>query len=425
MKIPVSIDSPLAPEYLYTLNALGAHYEHEFLRTEQRADFHVGRGGVGISREFERLMLSGVCDHHTYFGDEPVIRTGGGEIDHLSTAFYLLACVQEWGSQAEDEHGRFPYDASLQKRFGIAGRDLVSEHYKSLLRCSPATGVDPDRLPAQRSRVFLSHDIDSLAGSTADQLRFAVKRMDIPALIRGVTAAVLRRNDKRDLDRIMRMEEERDLRSTFFWLAVNGDHDGIPHADYRIDGSEVETLQRSVLERGHANGLHKSTLVGGFEEEMAGLSGPTLANRYHFLRFRMPDSLRDAQASGIRIDASLGFAATPGFRNNYGLPFRPWDPAVRRALELVEVPLNVMDTTFIYYQRLGADETLDRVRTFLDRNREDRVISILFHNEYLTEGVFAPWLNLYRDLLIYLAEDGWTSIGPEQLARKYGRGQDQ
>lgn len=421
MRIPVSIEGPLAPEYLYTLNSLGAYYGHEFVPSDSRTGLHVGAGGVETSREFERLMLSGVTDHRAHFLDEPVIRTKGGDVDNLSTSFYLLACVQEWGGGRRDQYGRFPYEASLQKRFDVAGEDLVSTHYKDLLRRSEIPELDPARLPVRRSRVFLSHDIDSLAHSTTDQLKFAVKRMDLPALMRGVFAAVLRRNDKRDLDRIMRMEEEHDLRSTYFWLTEQDEHDGIPHADYQLDDPRVATLQRVVRERGHEHGLHKSARDGRFADELGHLPAGTIANRYHFLRFRIPDSLREAESSGIRVDASLGFAATPGFRNNYGLPFRPWDPVARRPLNLLEVPLNVMDTTFIYYQRVGAAEARDRILAFLDRSREDRVISILFHNEYLTDGVFGPWLRLYRDLLLYLKEDGWTCIGPRGLVEGYGQ----
>ncbi len=423
MNVRVAISGQLVREYLYTLNALGRHHGHFYELSSDRPHFTIGPTGLRVSPEFGRRYEAGIRAHAQYFRDEPLVRNSDGTIDYLSTAFYLLSGAQEWEGADQrpvsvDSHGRFPFNASVQRRFDFVSDDVVSGYYSNILERIGIDGLSPN--PPKASRVFLSHDIDSLRSSTYTQARFAIKRRDPGALVRMLFSALLRRNDKADLDRIMRWEEAADLRATYFWLTEQHAENDVPHADYDVGATGARTLIEDAAGRGHAIGLHKSATGASVEEELDKLPSTVISNRFHFLKYRLPASFDALEGAGVQLDASAGFAEAPGFRHSYGLPFQPYHHVERRPYEFVEVPLTIMDTTFLYYRRESAGTAWRSIVDLLERHRTDRVIGILFHNEYLAPGVFTPWVKLYRDLLLYLRDNGWSGLAPREIVAAYG-----
>ncbi|MBK9566004.1 MAG: hypothetical protein IPO37_12730 [Saprospiraceae bacterium] len=70
-----------------------------------------------------------------------------------------------------------------------------------------------------------------------------------------------------------------------------------------------------------ANGLHKSSLDYNFITELDHLGFETDRNRFHYLKFSLPDGFDQLESSKIKYDFSLGFPNQIGYRNNFGLPF--------------------------------------------------------------------------------------------------------
>ncbi|OGX90643.1 DUF7033 domain-containing protein [Hymenobacter coccineus] len=52
--------------------------------------------------------------------------------DVISAAFYLLSGWQEYFSDARDQHGRFPYAASVQARYGFVALPVVNYYFDVL-----------------------------------------------------------------------------------------------------------------------------------------------------------------------------------------------------------------------------------------------------------------------------------------------------
>ncbi|RYF12518.1 MAG: hypothetical protein EOO40_01100 [Deltaproteobacteria bacterium] len=55
--------------------------------------------------------------------------------DIISAAFYLLSGWQEYFSSERDQHGRFPYAASVQKKYGFVALPVVN-YYFDVLRAA-------------------------------------------------------------------------------------------------------------------------------------------------------------------------------------------------------------------------------------------------------------------------------------------------
>jgi len=119
------------------------------------------------------------------------------------------------------------------------------------------------------------------------------------------------------------------------------------------------------------------------------------------------------------MDASLGFAEMYGYRNNYRLPFKPYNWEAGIAYDFIEVPMNLMDATFWEYLGYSSGKTLHKILDFIQTNRENAVISILFHNEYLTGFTFKEYLEVYKGILAHMHETGIKSVTARELIEQF------
>ena len=134
-------------------------------------------------------------------------------------------------------------------------------------------------------------------------------------------------------------------------------HDGASPETYeRLRPRLVETLAGVDAEVG----LHGSYGAADDEQRLAGEKA-TLDHlgvrpeglRYHYLRIDPHRNLRPLAALGFAYDTSLAFSDAVGFRAGLARPFRPWDFDREEPLDLVEIPLAVMDVTLAERRYLG------------------------------------------------------------------------
>ena len=83
------------------------------------------------------------------------------------------------------------------------------------------------------------------------------------------------------------------------------------------------------------------------------LGADVRGQRYHYLRVDPHENLAPLAELGLRYDTTLGFSDAIGFRAGIMQPFRPWDHARERPLDLVEIPLAAMDVTLGESRYLG------------------------------------------------------------------------
>ena len=155
------------------------------------------------------------------------------------------------------------------------------------------------------------------------------------------------------------------------------------------------------LERHHWEfGLHKSLATSSFSDELSLLPRPTSINRNHYLRFSLPEHFQLLDDAGITDDFSLGFSEVMGLRNNYGLPFQPFNLKKDQAHEVVIHPLQIMDTTFWAHQLQSADQTYDLIKAYLFRNQYNCEIGVLWHNNIFTSLALANYADVYARLFL-------------------------
>ena len=152
---------------------------------------------------------------------------------------------------------------------------------------------------------------------------------------------------------------------------------------------------------------------------LRGLGAEVRGQRYHYLRVDPHANLAPLPALGLRYDSTLGFSDAPGFRAGIAHPFRPWDVAADRPLDLVEIPLVAMDVTLgeSRYLGLSAREAEGPLLTLLDQAAEHGGgFAILWHTDRFDPGTAQGWDRLYLRLLDAVREREGICLSAGELA---------
>lgn len=336
-------------------------------------------------------------------------------VDDIRAAiFYSVNCMQEYNPSLNSigDWGRFRFDSSFQ--FGF--NSIIDNRVKYLIEELSA------RLNKQaysrKSQLFISHDIDYLYHSKKEDLKWAAKNWRIGDLVKIIFQEVINKPIGRNIDKVIKLDSAHAIRSTFFWLVNDSVGEfGIPNADYEL--KKEFDLVKAVSNANCFNGLHKSATSDSINQELNKSGYNWTYNRNHFLKFQIHDHWKAIAESNIKLDCSLGFAEHFGFRNSYGKPFRPYDFANECAYDFVEMPLHVMDATFKHYLDTEPSKIGSTVISFIEQNKYDCVLSILWHNNYLTEYSYKPFFRAYKEILTYIYESRFSSVTPEEILQEY------
>lgn len=340
--------------------------------------------------------------------------TANGGRDLIASIFYLINCVQEYAVTDFDQYGRFPLQDSLQHRTQTLHDNLVQQLMDEFMISHPA--LARLKTTKRRSGFFLTHDIDTIYGAKNQNGDYALRTHQyhkIPGLLwRHYTG----QPDWLNMDGIMDLEDKYGFRSSFFWL-TNKDE---KNADYRFHHKKIAQQIARIENRGFENGLHKSISRETMADELENLSlvGTPRGQRYHFLKFNLPDAWSEIESGDIPLDTSLGFSENFGFRNSYGLPFMPYHVVEKRVCDLVEVPMNIMDGNF-FYQGKTVKQAEKELLAWLERNKENTVVTINFHNNFFDDMLYAGYGALYEVLLRYFAEEKWQCMTQASLLAEF------
>jgi peptidoglycan/xylan/chitin deacetylase (PgdA/CDA1 family) len=346
--------------------------------------------------------------------------------DELAEAFFHLARIEELDGP-RDEHGRFAAATSCL--------DPLDPPLEGLRR---RLGLEPPRWRGARFAVALTHDVDvpwrwtrlGVRGSAARLKSHVLSRRRSAALrearaLAGLPMHRLRGTDPNwRFEPVLEAERGHGASSTFFLLAGHNDrHDGpSPEVYDRLRPRLVET----ILGHGGEVGLHGTYLAardtGLLADEirvLEKLGAKVRGQRYHYLRVDPHANLAPLPGLGLRYDTTLGFAEAMGFRAGIAHPYRPWNLAADRPLDLVEIPLAAMDVTLgeERYLGLSASEAEARLLALLDwAGEHGGGFSVLWHTDRFDPGTARGWDRLYLRVLEAVRERGGVCLSAGELA---------
>jgi hypothetical protein len=344
-------------------------------------------------REWDGLQLPFFFDNYT---ESPLLNLGSGRVtinaDIIAAAFYLLSGWQEYFSDTRDRHGRFPYAASVQKRYGFVTLPVVNYYFEVL-----KTAIEHVTGQVLRPRhwagdapfaAFISHDIDNMRSAWKAPAKAALAQRQWLKLGQQLWQHLTQPDAWDNLETVATTTAKHGATSTFFILPEHAPGaDGIPNADYTLS---VPLLLRIkyLAKQGEEISVHGSIGTAEHGEqlrrEQQKLPVPPLGLRYHYLRWepRCTPSLVDE--AGFDYDSTLGFAEHFGFRHSFCHPFYPFNFREGTGHSFLEIPLNVMDASLHHpnYLQLPPAEIVPALQPMLTEiERFGGVATVLWHNE--------------------------------------------
>jgi hypothetical protein len=420
MSFKIHIANDLSGRHIihYTLQLIAANKGIGFIYTPDRSDCDLLiddsiDSDLTLENAFYQNLTAGKFLPPKSLQTKPLsYRQADEKLDILAAIFYLVNCLQEYNTKTYDKYGRYPYIESIQMTEGLLQQNLVQGLIDELFKLHPK--LSKIITTSRRSGFFLTHDIDTVYGAKNQNGDHALKTHQYHKIPKLLWNHYLGTPDWINMDRIMAIEQAYGFTSTFYWLV----HRDKQNADYDIGSALIQRQLALIKSKGFEIGLHKSLRQTSFQEEAALLGTVPEGQRYHFLKFNLPQAWDEMEAAGIRLDTSLGFSEGFGFRNSYGLPFMPYHLAENRVYDLIEVPMNIMDGNF-FYQNKTVSEAENSLIDWLDKNKENTVITINFHNNFFDDMLYAGYENLYKVLLSYFKEEGLTCMTQKSLLAEY------
>ncbi|WBA42638.1 DUF7033 domain-containing protein [Hymenobacter canadensis] len=335
--------------------------------------------------------------------------------DVVSAAFYLLSGWQEFFSDERDRHGRFPFAASVQHRYGFVTVPVVNYYFEVLKTAVEHATGQP--LPPRRwaggapFATFVTHDIDSLHGAWKAPAKAALRSGRLLDFGRQLWRHFTQPDAWDNLELVQRTVAEFGAKSTYLFLPEHRKAaNGTPNADYKL--TTVLPRIRALEAAGAEIRLHASIGTANnasqlMQEASIGFCTPDNVPgvRFHYLQWepRITPALVDDLA--FEYDSTLGFAEHYGFRNSYCLPFQPFDFQTGKRFDFLEIPLNVMDATLHHpnYLQLAPDEILPALTPmFQEIERFGGVCTLLWHNDHFDPANTTTGPRQFAELMHYL-----------------------
>lgn len=318
----------------------------------------------------------------------------------------LYTKKEEYNPPFTDRYDRFPYYLSRH-------RNVFNPTISEFLSFN---NFDPEYPENKNFAVCLTHDIDMvyprrsvssarelIQGKLADAFRVALS---------GVKKSW---NPLMNFREIMNLEEKYGAISSFYFLALDP---GEKDFAFRIEDLENEI--GNISDKGWEVGLHGGHESYNNPEDMAQkkkklervLGKDVIGYRNHYLKFRTPDTWELLSKTGFRYDSTFGYADCAGFRNGICHPFRPYNLETGKEIEILEIPLIIMDRTILEgYMKLNFEKAWEITKQLVDTVEKYRgVITILWHNTEMR----GDKLKFYENVLKYCSgKNAWLTSGEE------------
>lgn len=331
--------------------------------------------------------------------------------DILAATFFMLSRWEETLGVARDVHGRFTAAQSVAYKQRFLDIPIIDQ-YALILR-EWIKLLKPDWQPAvSRFKIKLTHDIDRpwrYAGTDGyfRALGSALLHGDVSGA--RAHAAFVRRIFSKTRDpfytSIYTLGEiscRFGLQSNFYFMAAK-------RGEYQngYDPALLHSCFQALLKDGHTIGLHpgyftlnKITELQAEKQKLeAALGQPVTEGRQHYLRFQVPHTWRHWAQAGLKVDSTMGYADHEGFRCGTCHPYTPFDVERDEEMDLLEVPLIVMDGTLFSYRKFSPSEAKAKMIQIANRCAEaGGTFTLLWHNSSL-DFEWNMWRQVYMEAL--------------------------
>ena len=307
-----------------------------------------------------------------------------------------------------DQYDRFPYSLSSHRNV------LDPKVSKFLLE----NNLEIEYPEEKKFAVCMTHDIDNVYYSRLRVIYSSFKYLQ-KLQIKNAMRMVFNNTHKKwnvlwNFNDIMNIEKKYEAKSSFFFLALKEDEQDFR---YRIENLEYEI--GNIVDNGFEVCLHGGQsayndldVIIEEKQRLEKISGERIIGyRNHYVMFKVPDTWEMLSKAGFEYDATFGYADMVGFRNGMCHPYFPFNLITNKEINILEIPLNIMDTTFDEYLPFDINGQWEIIKYLIDTvEKYNGVISIIWHNE----NMIGDKLKLFEKILDYCyKKNAWITSGEE------------
>jgi hypothetical protein len=315
--------------------------------------------------------------------------------DIFGIIFWFLSRYEEYQFEGPfDSYDRFPSSEARLNKLGLMDFPVVDFMVNSFSKILISKGLD---VSSNKSDIEISFDIDNatafrekgfyrnLLGLGLDSLTLELNRMR-----KRLTVLMGLEKDPFDnFDRIKFFAEAISYKpQVFFWIGDYGKNDkGLTWKNSWFQNQIKEISKVCCLGihpsfNSFKNRKQLSTEIGRLESVS---SETILNNRFHFLRFQLPESYQLLEEKNIKEDFSMGFSDIFGYRAGTGHPFYWYDLKREMATNLKVHPFVMMDSLAHFKLKLNGPQFLESVKkAHLQASQVGGKLHIIFHNEHFS-----------------------------------------
>ncbi|MBQ0016175.1 MAG: polysaccharide deacetylase family protein [Bacteroidales bacterium] len=356
-------------------------------------------------QELGHFMFHGI---HALF---PTSATSDIPFDPLASAFFMLSRYEEYLPFQPDQHGRFPATLSAAYEYGflqscvvdhwaIAILDLLKQYYPDFQtvarKYNIQTTIDIDAAYCYKHKGMLL----TCAGLLKDvfinhQSQLAIRRLKV---------LIHQEPDPFDTFQYILDTCKSQPRNHIIFFALVSDYDTYDKPIHYTNTS-FRKLLRNLYDYAKI-GIHPSypalENANRINIETERLSEIThrniIRNRFHYLRFRLPQSYQHLIDFNIQHDYSMGYADQPGFRSGTCTPYPYFDLTINQEQPLTIHPFAAMDATFVHNLHYTADQSYDVYQKLIHETQSvNGTLCCLWHNQNLCEeGLWKGWRNIFE-----------------------------
>jgi peptidoglycan/xylan/chitin deacetylase (PgdA/CDA1 family) len=317
----------------------------------------------------------------------------------------LFTRKEEYSSSIRDQYERFSYYSS-------SNRNILEPRVSKYLIEHGYHAEYPEGKPFA---ICLTHDIDVLYKNKRRKTLDALDHLFYARFSASINSVAQMHSIKVpwwNFSDIMSLEDRYNAKSSFYFMVEDP---GDPEFNYAIE--DCGAVIGEISEKGWEVGLHGGHTAYNDPIEMRRkkqrlekvLNKRVVGYRNHYLRFNVPETWECLHEAGFHYDTTFGYNDCIGFRNGMCHPFKPFNLKTGKTIEILEIPLIIMDGSLFDYMRLDCNRAWDITRRLIDTVADYHgVMTLLWHNTFLV----GEKRKFYEKILNYCYEkNAWMTSG--------------
>jgi hypothetical protein len=331
--------------------------------------------------------------------------------DIFAASFFLVSRYEEYLAFEPDKYGRFPASISFAYRNNFLARPVIDLWAKELAKSLLARfhniafkrstfrsliTIDVDQPFAYlgkdifRSLGCLLHDVSLKTGKAGERYRTVARGEKDPYDV---------------FDYIFEAIEKKHTDVQFFIPTGNRSlYDKNPswqNEDYKSLIKRISQKFPVGLHPSFAASDNYSILLNEKQHLQSIVSQDIMLSRFHYIKMRFPDSLRNLIKAGINEDYSMGYPDEPGFRAGIARSFYFYDILEEKETELRITPFQIMDGTLYQYKTLTPEASDEIIKGIINETRKagGLFVSIWHNTSLLDNPEWMRWRNTFELML--------------------------